>query len=314
MNKEIKEENNIEKGGRKIRFGSRKSDLALAQTKIVMDSVAACSPEFETELVPMETTGDKNMKPFSEASDKFGIKGLFTQELEEALLSGAIDVAVHSLKDMPVNANAELPLIAYSKREDPRDAMVLPSGHVELAPEPRIGCSSARRRVQLSALYPTARIEPVRGNINTRLRKLDCGEYDALVLAAAGLKRLGMEARVSRYFEPEEMVPAPGQGILACQGRAREDYHYLEGFRDRYGRLCAEAERAFSAALGGGCTAPVGAYARVVGDTINILGFYADESRGVIRRDSISGDAEKNRELGRELAERLLKGAERDAR
>ncbi|MDO4561264.1 MAG: hydroxymethylbilane synthase [bacterium] len=292
-----------------IRFGSRRSALALAQTKLVMEAVARAHPELAVELIAMETTGDRNMKPFSEASDKFGIKGLFTQELEEALLSGAIDVAVHSLKDMPMNANPALPLVAYSKREDPRDALVLPEGQTELGAG-AIGCSSARRRVQLAALYPGARIEPVRGNVNTRLRKLDGGEFSALVLAAAGLKRLGLEGRATRYFETDEMIPAPGQGILACQGRAGEDYYYLAAVRDEEAAACAAAERAFSAALGGGCTAPVGAFARLDGEEITIIGLYADESGRDIRRGTARGAIKEKTIIATKLAQELSGGEE----
>ena len=249
---------------RVIRFGSRKSALAVAQTRILMDAVAAAHPELEVELVTMTTTGDVNMKPFSEASDKFGIKGLFTQELEEALKSGEIDVAVHSLKDVPMYANEELPIVAYSARGDARDALVLPDGVKEIDEKLPLGCSSARRRIQLAKLFPKLRVEPVRGNVNTRLRKLDEGQFSALVLAAAGLQRVGLGERISRYFSTDEMIPAPGQGILACQGRAGESYEYLDAVRCEAAACCARAERGFSAELGGGCTAPVGAYAEII--------------------------------------------------
>ena len=290
-----------------IRFGSRKSLLAVAQTNTVIEAVRRAHPEFETELVTMETTGDINMKPFSEASDKFGIKGLFTKELEEALLDGRIDIAVHSLKDMPMYKNEALPTVAFSKREDPRDALVLPigtdtlSGHIA-------GCSSARRRLQLRELFPDITVEPVRGNVITRLRKLDEGQFSMLVLAAAGLNRIGMENRIFRCFSCDEMIPAPGQGILACQGRADEDYSYLKAIEDDNVTFCAKAERAFSAALGGGCTAPVGAYAEICQDTIFLRGFYADEAKAIFAKGSISGKAKDAAQIGAELADRLRNG------
>ena len=290
-----------------IRFGSRKSLLAVAQTNTVIEAVRRAHPEFETELVTMETTGDINMKPFSEASDKFGIKGLFTKELEEALLDGRIDIAVHSLKDMPMYKNEALPTVAFSKREDPRDAVVLPigadkmSGHIA-------GCSSARRRLQLRELFPDITVEPVRGNVITRLRKLDEGQFSMLVLAAAGLNRIGMENRIFRCFSCDEMIPAPGQGILACQGRADEDYSYLKAIEDDNVTSCAKAERAFSAALGGGCTAPVGAYAEICQDTIFLRGFYADEAKTIFAKGSISGKAKDAAQIGAELADRLRNG------
>ena len=293
---------------RVIRFGSRKSALAVAQTRILMDAVAAAHPELEVELVTMTTTGDVNMKPFSEASDKFGIKGLFTQELEEALKSGEIDVAVHSLKDVPMYANEELPIVAYSARGDARDALVLPEGAGEIDENLPLGCSSARRRIQLAKLFPKLRVEPVRGNVNTRLRKLDEGQFSALVLAAAGLQRVGLGERISRYFTTDEMIPAPGQGILACQGRAGESYEYLDAVRCEAAACCARAERGFSAELGGGCTAPVGAYAEIIDGELTLHGFYADEAEGIYREGRACGRPEDAEELARGLARRLREG------
>ena len=293
---------------RVIRFGSRKSALAVAQTRILMDAVAAAHPELEVELVTMTTTGDVNMKPFSEASDKFGIKGLFTQELEEALKSGEIDVAVHSLKDVPMCANEELPIVAYSARGDARDALVLPEGAGEMDENLPLGCSSARRRIQLAKLFPKLRVEPVRGNVNTRLRKLDEGQFSALVLAAAGLQRVGLGERISRYFTTDEMIPAPGQGILACQGRAGESYEYLDAVRCEAAACCARAERGFSAELGGGCTAPVGAYAEIIDGELTLHGFYADEAEGIYREGRACGRPENAEELARGLARRLREG------
>lgn len=297
---------------RTIRFGSRKSALALAQTKLVMEAMTHAHPELSAELVTMETTGDRNMKPFSEASDKFGIKGLFTQELEEALLSGAIDVAVHSLKDVPMNANEKLPIVAFSSREDPRDALVLPQGETEILNGP-IGCSSMRRRAQLMSLFPGVQIVPVRGNVNTRLRKLDSGEFSALVLAAAGLKRLGLEGRIVKYFDTNEMIPAPGQGIMACQGRVGEDYYYLDAVRDAEATACAEAERAFSAELGGGCTAPVGAFASIKGEEIRLVGFCADDTCKNAKRGEAVGIIGENVAIATELARKLIRGENYDA-
>lgn len=293
---------------RVIRFGSRKSALAVAQTRILMDAVAAAHPELEVELVTMTTTGDVNMKPFSEASDKFGIKGLFTQELEEALKNGEIDVAVHSLKDVPMYANDELPIVAYSARGDARDALVLPENVDEIDENLPLGCSSARRRIQLAKLFPNMRVEPVRGNVNTRLRKLDEGRFSALVLAAAGLQRVGLGDRISRYFTTDEMIPAPGQGILACQGRAGESYEYLDAVRCEAAACCARAERGFSAELGGGCTAPVGAYAEIIDGELTLHGFYADEAEGIYREGRACGRPENAEELARGLARRLREG------
>lgn len=292
-----------------LRFGSRKSTLALAQTAIIMDAVRKAHPDYNLELVPMTTSGDITMKPFAEVTDKFGIKGLFTQELENALLDGRIDVAVHSLKDVPAVQDPRLPLIAYYHRDDPRDVLVLPSEKPATLPErPVIGCSSARRRLQVLDLYPNAEIQPVRGNVGTRLRKLDDGDFDALILAAAGLKRLDLAGRINRTFTVEEIIPAPGQGILACQGRAGDEYvDWLDAIDDPDAADCARAERTFSAALGGGCASPVGACARLHGTELSLIGFYADESGTVRRRAEATGSRDHAQQIGEQLASTILR-------
>ncbi|NLL37061.1 MAG: hydroxymethylbilane synthase [Fretibacterium sp.] len=297
---------------RKIRVGTRRSALAIAQTKLVLEAIRLVHPELELELVPMTTTGDVNMRPFSEAGDPLGIKGLFTLELEQALLKGDLDLAVHSLKDLPAQQDPRLPLVGFMKRGDPRDTLVL-SKSSSAATGP-IGCSSARRRLQLAALFPERAVAPIRGNVLTRLDKLDSGEFGMLVLAAAGLKRLGLEERIDRFFAPDELVPAAGQGVLACQGRAGdgENYSFLDALRDPDTEDCVRAERAFVLALGAGCSAPVGAYASCRGDTLELLGFYAEtapqkpgENFGQGRRGSIRGPRSSAELLGRELALRL---------
>lgn len=294
---------------RTIRFGSRKSRLALIQTQLVMDAVTNAHPDVSAELVTMDTSGDKDMRPFSDSTQAFGIKGLFTKELEEALRNGDIDVAVHSLKDMPSEQSEGLAIVALSHREDPRDVLVLPKNDA-LPPKKdgAAGCSSVRRRLQFKKLFPKINVEPVRGNVQTRLKKLDEGMYLSLILAAAGLKRLGLADRISRYFTVDEMTPSPGQGIMACQGRAGEPYEYLDAVRDKNSELCAAAERSFSDALGGGCTSPVGAFAEIENGTLVLRGFYADESGVVYRKGKISGAAVKAREMGQKLAAALLEG------
>lgn len=284
-----------------IRVGSRDSALAIAQTKLIIDAIKAARPGLEIELVSMKTSGDLNMKPFAEASDKFGIKGLFTKELEEALECGELDFAVHSLKDMPLVKNEKLPIVALSRRADARDALVLPKSGERLAGKP-IGCSSARRRLQLLELEPRSEVYPIRGNVLTRLNKLDSGEYSSLILAAAGLHRAGLGERISRLFGVDEMIPAAGQGILACQGRADEDYGFLDAVRCAESTVCAEAERSFSAALGGGCTSPVASYAELRGDRLFLRGFYCDEESGVRLRGTVEGAASDAAKLGEELA------------
>ena len=253
----------------KIRVGSRESRLAVIQAELLMAAVRAAHPDIELELVTMKTTGDKIL---DRTLDKVGGKGLFVKELDAALRDGRVDITVHSCKDLPMEENPALPLAAFSKREDPRDALVLPEGVRELDFSKPIGCASLRRKLQLEKLYPQAQIAPVRGNVQTRLRKLDEGQYAALVLAGAGLKRLGLEGRIARYFSPEEVLPAAGQGILAAQMRAGEDASFLDAFSDPEGTACARAERAFVRELDGGCSSPVAAFATVSGDTMTLTG------------------------------------------
>lgn len=179
----------------------------------------------------------------------------------------------------------DLPLVAFSKREDPRDVLVLPQGASEWDRTKPIGCSSRRRILQLKELFPQVECRSVRGNVQTRLRKLDEGEYGALVLAAAGLKRLGLEYRIHRYFDPEEMIPAAGQGILAVQGRKELDTDMLKGFQDEEAYWEALAERAFVTELNGGCSSPIGAHGRTIDHKLVLLGLYYDEDTGAYKRD-----------------------------
>lgn len=287
---------------RKVCIGSRESALAVIQTELVRDYIRAAHPEMQVEILTMKTTGDKIL---DRTLDKVGGKGLFVKELDKALLEKRSDLSVHSLKDMPMEVSEELPLVAYSKREDPRDVLVLPRGESKLDPGKPIGCSSQRRTLQLKSLFPHMQCRPVRGNVLTRLKKLDEGEYSALVLAAAGLKRLGMEDRISRYFEPEEMIPAAGQGILGIQGRKGEDYGFLDGFNDRDARDAAICERAFVRTLDGGCSSPVAAHARTEKDQIRLLGLYYDETTKRYRKGVLEGKREDAQAIGRELALRL---------
>lgn len=281
-----------------IRVGSRESKLAVIQAELVIAAIRAACPELPVELVTMKTTGDKIL---DRTLDQVGGKGLFVKELDAALLEGRVDLTVHSLKDMPMETDPQLPLVAFSRREDPRDVLVLPEGAAELDPSLPVGCASLRRKLQLEALMPGVRVEPVRGNVQTRLAKLDGGQYSALLLASAGLKRLGLEGRISRYFTPDEMIPAAGQGIVVAQGRAGEDFSYLSDFHDPDAADCARAERAFVRALDGGCSSPVAAHAVISGQTLSLQGF---DAAG--RRDGITGPRTAAEELGTALARRML--------
>lgn len=290
-----------------IRIGSRESRLAVIQSEMVMEYLKKECQDREISLLTMKTTGDKIL---DRTLDKIGGKGLFVKELDKALLEKKSDLSVHSLKDVPMEVPEELPLVAFSRREDPRDVLVLPRGSREIDFTKPIGCSSLRRILQLKELYPQAEFKSVRGNVQTRLNKLDSGEYSALILAAAGLKRLGLEERISRYFEPEEMIPAAGQGILAVQGRQGEDYSYLEHFADRDGTKAALAERAFVRYLDGGCSSPVAAHAIIHGDSIHLMGLYYQESTGKYKKDSMNGTVDEAEELGVRLAKKLKEDVE----
>ena len=289
---------------RTIRVGSRESKLAVIQSELVMEAIRAHHPEITLELVTMKTTGDKIL---DRTLDQIGGKGLFVKELDAALLDGRVDLTVHSCKDLPMEENPAIPLAGFSKREDPRDVLVLPLGVTELDPAKPIGCASARRTVQLHDLFPGMKVAPVRGNVLTRLRKLDEGQFSALVLAAAGLKRLGLEGRISRYFTVEEMIPAAGQGIMALQTRAGEHLDDLTGVVDEVGTLCAKAERAFVKRLDGGCSSPIAAHAWIEGETITLAGLYVNKEGKVFRQNS-SGPRDQGETLAEQLAEQMKEG------
>ena len=282
-----------------IRIGTRASKLAVIQAEMVRSYLRERG--IPAELVTMTTTGDRIL---DRTLDKVGGKGLFVKELDAALMDGRSDLSVHSLKDVPMELPDGLPLLGFSKREDPRDALILPEGAEQIDFSKPIGCASSRRILQLKRLFPEARFAPIRGNVQTRLRKLDEGQYSATVLAAAGLKRAGLERRISRIFSTEEMLPAAGQGVLAVQGRADEEYAYLSGFFDADSRDTSLCERAFVAALDGGCTAPTAAFAEILpdGERIRLTGLYSDEETGAVIRRQVTGLRTDAVRLGAQLA------------
>jgi len=256
-----------------LRLGSRGSRLALTQASLAADLLRR--PGLEIALVPITTSGDRDRsKPFGE----IGSRGVFVKELEEALLAGRIDVAVHSAKDMTSSDADGLAVGAYTRRDDPRDALC---GAAALAPEMRIGTASARRRAQLLALEPTLSVEPLRGNVDTRLRKRGERGLDAVVLAACGLDRLGLGGEAGRRFDPEELLPEAGQGALALQVRAGEEA-LVALADDEETRRRVEAERRCVAAVGGGCLAPVAAHH----DGTLLTALVADEHGAWIERRS----------------------------
>lgn len=288
--------------GRAVCIGSRESRLAVIQSETVKESIEAGHPEITVSILTMKTTGDKIL---DRTLDKIGGKGLFVKELDRALLDGRTDLSVHSLKDVPMEVDTRLPLVAFSVRADARDVLVLPAGASEPDFTKPVGCSSRRRILQFEKLYPQAKCAPVRGNLQTRLKKLDDGEYGALILAAAGLKRLGLEQRISRAFTADEMIPAAGQAILAVQGRAGESYEFLKEFDNAEASDAALCERAFVRTLDGGCSSPVAAYAEVHGKELYLRGLYFDEADGGYLTGSMTGSRAQAEALGVSLAEQL---------
>ena len=292
-----------------ITIGSRKSRLAVIQAEMLMEKMSESHPGLELRLLTMTTTGDQIL---NQTLDTIGGKGLFLKELEKALLDGQADVLVHSLKDMPMELDDRIPIVALSSREDPRDVLVLPEGVTRLDLEKPVGCSSRRRALQLQELLPGSRVQSVRGNVLSRLEKLDRGEYGALVLAYAGLIRLGLGHRASRVFEPEEMVPAAGQGILALQAHKDIDRSLFRGFHDPRAWDIAMAERSFVRTLEGGCSLPIAAHARLEGDRLSITGFYQARDGAPVYRRFAEGHRRDAVALGRKLALETLKESESD--
>ena len=300
-----------------LRIGTRGSALALWQAKTVAALMEQAG--VGTEIVVIKTGGDRlQHAPLS----KVGGKGLFVKEIEDALLASNIDLAVHSAKDMSAVLPEGLTVAAVLPREDPRDALVLPLGNTaidfdgalaHIGEMPTIGTGSVRRIAQLSAVLPHARFTPIRGNVDTRLRKLDAGEYEALVLAAAGLRRLGFDTRISAPLPLEVCVPAPGQGIVAIEVRGddRRTGDAVAPLSDRDALASLVAERAVVAALGGGCQLPLGAIAEHSREGLTLQGVVAwPDGRGAIRRRS-SGSAADPGAAGARLADELLRaGAE----
>jgi len=285
-----------------LRIGTRGSPLALWQARAVADLLQGRGQPSEIHII--KTSGDRLQDaPLSEV----GGKGLFVKEIEDALVAGAIDLAVHSAKDMSVALPAGLGVIAVLPREDSRDALVLPRGRAVLPEHPAIGTGSVRRGAQLVRRYPGARFLPIRGNVDTRLRKLDAGDYDALVLAVAGLKRLGHEDRISLTIPCEECIPAPGQGIVAIQARLDDARvaNVLGPISDAAAAACFEAERAVVAALGGGCQLPLGVIAVHTEGQLQMHAIVASPDGARHIRQSARGDASRPGELGAKLAAAL---------
>ena len=288
-------------------IASRESALAMWQAEHIRDRLRALYPQTEVSILGMTTQGDQILDV---SLSKIGGKGLFVKELETALADGRADLAVHSLKDVPMVLPEGFVLAAIGEREDPHDAFVsnlhqdldaLPAGSV-------VGTSSLRRESQLRARYPHLVIEPLRGNVQTRLRKLDEGQYAAIILAAAGLKRLGLSSRIRSVISSDDSLPAVGQGALGIECRAdRSDViAALQPLHDADTAACVLAERAMSRALNGSCQVPLGGFATVTDDALHMRGFVANpDGSGMIRAEA-KGDAANPEALGKQIAGELL--------
>lgn len=295
-----------------IRIATRQSPLALWQAEHVAYRLQQAFPGLKTELVKMVTRGDKILDaPLA----KVGGKGLFVKELEQGMLEGTADIAVHSMKDVPVEFPEGLHLAVILDREDPTDAFVSNNYRnlAELPVNARIGTSSLRRQCQIKEKFPHAEILSLRGNVNTRLAKLDAGEYDAIILASAGLKRLGMGDRITTQLSPEESLPAMGQGAIGIECRTDDaDIHsYLAVLHDAGTSIRVTAERAMNARLNGGCQVPIAGFAEILGNQIFMRGLVGCPDGSIIYRAEATSPIDQAEQLGMRIADDLLaQGAE----
>lgn len=283
---------------KKIRVGSRDSILAIKQAQIVIEAIKKYNPNIETELITMKTTADKIL---DKTLDKIGGKGLFVKELDLALLNGEVDITVHSFKDLPMDINKDIPIVALGKREDARDVLIKAQNHKNFAP---LGCASMRRTVQLANIVKDE-VKPIRGNIQTRIKKMESGQYSGLVLAMAGIKRLGLENKINRIFSIDEIVPAACQGIIAVQARKGENTDYLKLFDCENSHIAAIAERSFLSALGGNCFEAIGAYCAIENNDICLYGMYYED--GKVLKSIIRGSKREAFWLGKALVKTLKK-------
>lgn len=296
---------------KKLRVGTRKSPLALWQTNYVIENIKAKYPDIEFETVAIKTKGDKILDV---SLSKVGDKGLFTQELESALFSGEIDFAVHSMKDLPTVMTSGLIIGAMTKRHDPRDVLLSLDNRklMDLPANSKIGTSSLRRRAQLLHIRPDVKALDIRGNLNTRYEKLKEGKYDAIILAAAGVERLGWGERISERLNIKQFLPAVGQGSIGVQIRANDALvmEIIKATDHEATHACILAERALMSALDGGCQVPIGSIAEIKDGQMHIEGIVASVDGTTLLREKLVGISEDGRELGKKLAENLIdKGA-----
>jgi hydroxymethylbilane synthase len=304
----------------RLRIGTRGSKLALWQANYVAEALHRLHG-VETELIRIRTSGDRMQSaPVAQINEQIGAesggKGIFIKELEEALLAGEVDLAVHSMKDVPTETPAGLAFPAITRREDPRDCLISRTGRTlkTLAPGARIGTSSLRRQAQIRHQRPDVEVDDLRGNVDTRLKKLDAGEFDAIVLAMAGVNRLGLAGRITQVLGEDVMIPAVGQGALGIETRAddRSTAGLISALDDAETRACVTAERALLQALQGGCQVPLGAIGVIRSGELRLdAGVFSAAGSEYVRR-SESGPPEKAQEIGNRLADALIKaGADR---
>jgi len=296
---------------RKIKIGSRASQLALVQSEIIINKLKEKFPQYTYEIVKITTLGDKIL---DKTLDKIGGKGLFVKEIQQALLEKEIDLAIHSMKDMPGDSPEELVLGAITMREDPRDVLVtkenksleeLPKGAV-------LGSSSLRRQAQILALRGDIRVVPIRGNVGTRLSKLETESLDGIILAAAGLNRLGLKEKISHYLDIQDFIPAVGQGALGCEARRTdtEILDMLSAINHEETFKCVMAERIFLKLLEGGCHVPIGAYGTQHGEELYLVGMVATPDGRQIIKHQVNGKISDFQQLGIKLGEIVIeKGA-----
>ena len=293
----------------KIRVGTRGSNLALIQTNWAIDRLKEKFPEVEFEVKIIKTKGDKILHL---SLDKIGDKGLFVKEIESQLLEGEIDLAVHSMKDMPAEVVEGLKFAAVPKREDPRDVIILREGlnsFDELPIGATIGTGSKRRKYQLLRKRPDLNIVPIRGNIETRISKIESENLDGIVLAASGVIRADLEEKITEFLPVDLMIPAPAQGALALEIRENDEKleKMIDAIRDEISQIQTDAERSYLAGIDGSCHIPMGAYCEVDGEKLTLTGIFGDEDGEKITVASLEGDRNNPKELGSNLAKLILK-------
>lgn len=297
---------------RTLKIGTRASKLALRQTEIVQGIIHAQYPDTPIEVIEISTKGDRILDV---TLDKIGGKGVFIKEIEEALLDGRIDIAVHSMKDVPVESPEELVFVAYSEREDARDCYISREGvpFCELKAGAKVGSSSIRRKIQLEQLNPNVSIVPIRGNVNTRLNKMVEEKLDGIILAAAGVHRLGLKPLITEYFSEERVVPGVCQGIIGVQCRLNDSFSYehARAVNHEASESLALCERAFMKAIDGNCQVPMGAFASYTPDErIHLIGMYGKEMRFEVMTEEVevSASVEAGKAMGNAIIQKLEGG------